>query len=302
MRATVKRAAERSLCRIGMPHVGRTLRRGDTLVLAYHNIVPAGEPVAGEASLHLPEHEFARQLELIARTHTVVPITALLEPATRTGRPRAVITFDDAYQGAVTAGARRLAALGLPATFFVAPAFVGGRSFWWDALAAAGRLNAAVRSHALGELQGKDASIRRRAHEQGTPGAELPWHATAATEAQLAAAAATPGITLASHSWSHANLACLPRHELEEELARPLAWLRRRYATVVPWLSYPYGAYTTEVEAAAMRLGYAGAFRIDGGWLPPRARRRLSALPRLNVPAGVSLRGFELRISGVLAR
>ena len=48
------------------------------------------------------------------------------------------ITFDDAYAGTVDQALPELARLGLPATVFLAPAFVEGDTFWWDALAAPG--------------------------------------------------------------------------------------------------------------------------------------------------------------------
>ncbi len=55
------------------------------------------------------------------------------------------------------------------------------------------------------------------------------------------------------------------------------------------------------MASAAAAAGYAAALRVDGGWIPdPRAADRLD-LPRLNVPAGVSRRGFELRTAGMLA-
>jgi hypothetical protein len=41
-------------------------------------------------------------------------------------------------------------------------------------------------------------------------------------------------------------------------------------------------------------------FLVDGGWLPPRPDN-LFALPRLNVPAGLSADGLALRLSGLFA-
>jgi peptidoglycan/xylan/chitin deacetylase (PgdA/CDA1 family) len=272
------------------------------VVLAYHNIVPDEELVYGDRSLHLPRREFARQLELIGETHEVVPLDSLQEGGPgRGGRPRAVITFDDACQGAVTVGVEELTRRGLPATIFVAPAFVGGRSFWWDALAAEGGLAESVRAEALDALRGEDARIRAWARGAGVPVHEVPAHQTAASEEQLAAATRSPaGITLASHTWGHPNLARLEPAEVMEELVRPLAWLRERFSAVVPWLTYPYGLYSPAVERAAGEAGYAGALRVEGGYCIGRGSRDYR-LPRLNVPAGISVNGFELLVSGVTA-
>ncbi len=307
MRFLVKRVVETALCWSGVTRLMRLRRVADTLVLAYHNIVPDGCEIRGDRSLHLPQREFARQLDLLQRTHEVVPLRALLERGPqRPRRPRAVITFDDACQGAVTAGVDELARRGLPATVFVAPAFVGGRSFWWDALAAAHEtaLPDEIRRHALEQLAGKDRDVRRWAERASITLPPVPEHQRCATEAQLRALDRTEGITLASHTWSHPNLARLAESELLDELTRPLAWLRERFDHVVPWLAYPYGLASERVMDMAKETGYHGALLVEGGWLEGDRRNRPSpfALPRQNVPAGVSRAGFELRISGFFAR
>src|SRR6202022_2539112 len=87
------------------------------------------------------------------------------------------------------------------------------------------------------------------------------------TISQLAIAASQPGITIGSHSWSHPNLCELVEADLGAELRQSDEWLRSRFSSVVPWLSYPYGLYNESVERAIAKTGYLGAFRIDGGWL-----------------------------------
>lgn len=304
MRAKLKYAVESALCRSPLPVLSRSRVRGDVLILAYHNIVPEGESAVGDGSLHLAQRSFARQLDLLARTHDIISLDALATAGATPRRPCAVITFDDAYQGAVTAGVAELAARGLPATIFVAPAFLDGGSFWWDVLAdpALGVLAEPVRAHALAALAGRDAEVREWARTRGMPHSPTPPHQTGATQEQLAWAARTPGITLASHTWSHPNLAMLPADELSDELARPLEWLRERFAGVLPWISFPYGLTSPAVERAARASGYEGTLLVEGGWVPRGHRPADGALPRLNIPAGLSLNGFELRTAGVLGR
>lgn len=304
MRTVLKKAAESALCRSGLTRLAALSRVGDTIVLAYHNIVPEGEAVCGDTSLHLPQREFARQLDLIRRTHEIVPLATLLQP--RTGparRPRAVITFDDACQGAVTAGVAELVSRGLPATVFVAPAFLGGRSFWWDALSGSRGegLPAEIRTHALDALAGRDDDVRAWAGREQLPLRSIPEHQTCATEEQLRALDRLEGITLGSHTWSHPNLTRLSDAELEGELLRPLSWLSERFRQVIPWLAYPYGLASDRVRKAAAAAGYEGAVLVEGGWLgrPPLTEIDPFALPRQNIPAGLSLDGFELRVSGL---
>ncbi|HEV2735376.1 MAG TPA: polysaccharide deacetylase family protein [Longimicrobiaceae bacterium] len=302
MRTILKRSIERVLCRGGLAGLARGYRRAGTLVLAYHNVVPDGGAGGGDRSLHLPQGEFARQLDLLQRTHDVVPLSMLSAPP-EGRRPRVVITFDDAYQGAVTAGVEELSRRGLPATIFVTPGFVGGKPFWWDALSRPGSdgLPPELRDRCLTVLRGRDADIRRWAAEHGVAAHGVAPHQTGASEAQLESAFRTGGITLAAHTWSHPNLTALRPEELDEEMVRPLAWLRERFPGVLSWLTYPYGLTSPAVEEAARRAGYEGAFRVEGGWMPRSgAGARPHALPRSNVPAGASLEHFEMRTSGLI--
>jgi peptidoglycan/xylan/chitin deacetylase (PgdA/CDA1 family) len=301
VRSLVKPVAEHVLLGSGAARASRSRHRARTLVLAYHNVVPDDASPAGDASLHLPRHRFAAQLDELARTHEVVPLDEILTPPTRGARrPRVALTFDDAYRGAVTGGVEELARRGLPATIFVAPAFVGGRSFWWDALAdpRTGEVRPSVREHALRALRGEDARIRRWAGT-GAAVTAVPAPLVGAGEEELHAAARVPGITFGSHTWGHPNLAALDPAEFDEELARPLAWLRARFDNVVSWLSYPYGLWSPAVARAAERAGYRGALRVEGGWVP-RGDVPHFSVPRYNVPAGLSVRGFRLRIDGLL--
>jgi peptidoglycan/xylan/chitin deacetylase (PgdA/CDA1 family) len=301
LRAAAKLAFEHLSIWSGGAAVGRRRMRDRTLVLAYHNIIPDDMRNVGDRSLHLPRADFAAQLDSLRATHDVVPLTDLFAARSATGRPRAVITIDDAYTGAVTMGVYELTKRALPATIFVAPAFVGGKSFWWDALAdPIEGLPAGLRERALGDCRGVDADVLRWAVSTGVARlADVPPIARVAGEAEILAAAGRPGISLASHSWSHPNLTRLPHGELATELTKPLSWLRERVPAVVPWLGYPYGLFNAEVAAAAARAGYQGAFAVSGGWVPAAIRDRF-ALPRVNIPAGISVEGFQLRGAGFL--
>jgi peptidoglycan/xylan/chitin deacetylase (PgdA/CDA1 family) len=117
------------------------------------------------------------------------------------------------------------------------------------------------------------------------------------TEAELAQLASFPGVDLAPHSWSHAVLSTLQADQLDTELSRPMEWLRRQCGRVAPWLAYPYGVASDAVRRRAGELGYEGGLNITGGWLKSPRPDRFS-LPRLAVPAGLSVSGFRLRLAG----
>lgn len=298
LRQRAKRAVEAFVVRSGGAALGRRRRAGELLVLAYHNVVPDGAFIAGDRSLHLPQAAFRAQLDALRRTHDVVPLAdALMDIAPRRGRPLAAITFDDAYRGAVTAGVDELRSRGLPATIFVTPAFLDGHAFWWDLLAHPEHgLDDALRLRALGDLRGRNDEILA---DDARPRADVAEHARCASVAELEAALDYPGLTLGSHTWSHPNLARIEGDELAFELAEPRRWLARYDERALPVISYPYGSASDAVWAAARAAGYAAGLMIDGGWTPP-APRNAFAIPRLNIPAGVSEHGFVLRAAGLV--
>jgi len=304
MIGVLKRPAEYLLAHGGPAHLLRSWYRGEVLVLAYHDVVPDDLPAPGERSLHLSRSAFAAQLDRLAASHEVISLDDVLRGGLAAGdRPRAVITFDDAYRGAVRHGLAETSRRGLPATVFVAPHYIGGASFWWDALAEGmgGELPAALRAELLETLGGAEAEIRGWAVREGWPVREPPPEARAATLEELEEAARLPGVTLGSHSWSHRNLARLTDTELRDELERPLRWLRERFDNVIPWLSYPYGRTSPRVERAAAEAGYEGAVTVTAGWTTVPPQRPL-AVPRLNIPAGISPSGFTLQTAGLFRR
>jgi peptidoglycan/xylan/chitin deacetylase (PgdA/CDA1 family) len=310
LRASVKAIVENGLIWSGAASIARHRRTADTVILAYHNIVPTGERVFGDASLHLSQDAFARQLDSLARTHDVVPLTDVIaddvHSPTRQSRPRAVITFDDAYRGAMTVGLAELRSRALPATVFVTPRFIGGHAFWWDLLAARDGLSTERRERALSSGRGRHDEVMAMAAkgddvrvttEQGC----VPRHARCADADELRAALEYAGLTLGSHTWSHPNLTRLDPSELHEELTAPRRWLEQFGDRVIPIISYPYGLANDAVCAASRSAGYIAGLMVEGGWMKGEPRdNEAFTIPRLNIPAGVSDAGFALRTSGLL--
>ncbi|HEY8105394.1 MAG TPA: polysaccharide deacetylase family protein [Gemmatimonadales bacterium] len=302
VRTGLKQAVESLLIGAGVAGVSRARLRRRSLVLAYHNIVPDDAPPTGDRSLHLSQSRFAAQLDELARHADVVPLDKVFNrPAGE--RPRVAITFDDAYFGAVSLGLDELARRGLSATVFAAPGLLAGHAFWWDALAEPGAdLAPEIRRHALVSLRGQDDAIRRWSDAGGRRAAELPAYARSASEDQLRRAIAGGSFTVGSHTWSHPSLPRLSRGEVTTELVRSRDWLVARFGSAwVPWLSYPYGHFSPMVTEEAAAAGYRGALAIEGGWIPESAWAQY-AVPRLNIPAGLSERGFALRAAGLFCR
>jgi peptidoglycan/xylan/chitin deacetylase (PgdA/CDA1 family) len=301
IREHVKHIGERTLLASGLADTRRRMLRDGRLILGYHNVMPDGAAPGTDATLHLPRQAFAEQLDLLMQTHRIVSLSELLsDRPVAGGQPIAAITFDDAYRGALTTGVDELARRGLTATIFVAPAFVGGGSFWWDEIEwPAGTLEGDMfRQRALDECRGERDAIHAMAATYGLGIRTLPDHARCAAEQELRDAVGRGTVELASHSWSHPNLAALDEETLMAELVRPMEWLGPRFSGVLPVLAYPYGRWSESVARAAAAAGYVAALRVDGGWMRSRASAPYAA-PRFAVPAGLSTAGFALRASGL---
>jgi len=304
VRAALKRLLERVFLHGGPAALSRVRVRGQGLILAYHNVVADDDAGVGDASLHLPLSAFHAQLAALEEYVEVVPLPTLLEEpraARKRPKPRVAISFDDAYHGTVTVGLPELARRGMPATVFVCPGRLGGEKFWWDryAWAISDDPDSRFRDAALHHHGGAEERISAAARARGWSESDLPDSFSPAHEKDLAEAARLPGVLVASHSWSHPNLANLEGDELRTELVRSREWLAERFENSLRWLSYPYGIVNERVASAAADAGYEAALRVEGGWLTDGLDKFM--LPRLNVPAGLSNTGFRCRLSGLFA-
>lgn len=293
MRAWLKRALEGALASPAAHAWANRAGQGQALILAYHNVVPAGAQVAGDQSLHLNFDQFRHQLDALSGLVDLTGLVSVLSPGD--GR-RVTITFDDAYRGALDLALPEMAARGIPATVFVAPGLLGGASPWWDLLAdETGSIDPDLRNRCLNEMAGDTSRIlafARPNRARGEPSTEI------ATEADLAAAVESTPVMLGAHSWSHPTLPMLSGEVLRAELERPLEWLRSRFPDRhIRALAYPYGLFSPAASGACQAAGYRAAFLISGGWFTPPAVHPY-AIPRLNVAAGISVDGFRARVNG----
>jgi peptidoglycan/xylan/chitin deacetylase (PgdA/CDA1 family) len=288
-RESWKRALERSLVAVGLPGVFDGRNADATAVLSYHNVVPEGEEPGGDRSLHLPVQSFRGHLDCLCERYEIVSLDEL-QRQDGGPRPRVAITFDDAYAGAVVAGVEELARRGLPSTIFVPAGMLDRRSFWWDRLAGSdGTVCPERREHALWGLNVRD---------QGLPERDVPEHARSATVPELENACRN-GARVSAHGWGHLNFASLDTISLTRELDRAARELAGFGDAWRPWVAYPYGLTNEEVESRSAER-YSMGFRISGGLTrSPDLATRPMAVPRINVPAGLSAEGLRLRVSGL---
>jgi peptidoglycan/xylan/chitin deacetylase (PgdA/CDA1 family) len=303
-RAQAKRLLERTLAWAPIRERLAQVPSDGLLVLAYHNVVTGNGVEYGDASLHLPVETFQQHCDVLASYAEVVALGA--EPGAShadPSRPRVAITFDDAYVGAVLNALPMLARRRWPVTVFVSPGMLGGQAFWWDSLLHGGRrsLPDEFRTRALVEGGGRGPDVMAMALANGFESALPPAEALTATERQLSDALRdNPLLTLGAHTWSHVCLNAVDAAEAEREIRESLEWTRRFGAQGIDQLAYPSGAYSADVESIAATAGSSRSYRVDGGWSRP-SRDPRQAVPRLNVPAGLSASGLSLRLHGIFA-
>lgn len=303
MRSVAKRIVELGSRLPGLGALRRRRLRNGVFILAYHNIIPEGESPAGERTLHMPQNRFRAHLAALEAHYEVVPLTeSTLERRSGQSRPRVVITFDDAYVGALTAGVGELARFGFPATFFVCPGRLGGQTFWWDHLAEeyGGVLPVSVRDRALFEFEGRSELVLAALSASPSKPNFLPTWMTSADEALLRSVVGISGISLAAHSWSHPNLSAVSEADIERELTESLLWIQNTGPAGHPWLGWPYGLDSPLARQVARRVGFAAAFLVSGGWWRPELDFDRFALPRYDVPGGLGAEGLALRLMGFL--
>lgn len=294
MRTLVRGAVELTGTASGLSSLARRAHRSTVAVLAYHNVVQPEDAGHGDASLHMPLPDFLEQLDRLAQTHRIVDLETAFD-SSRSDRPRAVITFDDAYRGAVTLALPELARRRLPVVVFTSPGLLGAHSTWWDDLAGAGLLSPEARLSALVDEAGRADAVRARFMD-GHHAPHLPESYGIATPQELRDHCGGI-VSLGSHAWAHEHLPSLGDTELQENLARTRQWLAEFESPASSWLALPYGEGSPDISRTAQTVGHAGVLRINGGLWKTGHDRVL--LPRINVPAGISLRGLELRTSGL---
>lgn len=276
----------------------RRRRVNGATIFCFHDVTADDVSAAlGERSLHIPMADFAEYVGWIASAYTVVPVAEVVArlAAQRPLHGTACLTFDDAYQGVLDHALPLAHAQALPVTIFaVTQASRHREGFWWDALARLGALGDAERERCLTAFAG-DGDRILAAH----PAAASPsTHMRPAAGWPALRAAASDLVAIQMHTQRHRTLSVLSPEDLRDELS-PSAFEAEMGARPT-MVSYPYGRFNTLVTRETARLGYVAGLGMEFGVARPDSDP--FALPRVNVPAGISLDALECRAAGLRPR
>lgn len=264
------------------------------LTLLYHNIVSSPVHNVPVASGQVTATTFRKHLGRFRRR--LLDPFDVHEQLTKGNTPRGVlVTFDDGAVGIVEAG-RILAEVGARGVAFVCPgALASGLWFyrladalmratvsrirWQDSdLEVSGRVDKLKAYKTISKKLFDSAQHARDVcleniiddlHVSAEP--KLPSLATL-NEEGIREAERTGGLVFANHSWSHPNLATLPREELSREIEQAHSWLVSSGLPTVPWFAFPRGTHDSHVRSEVARWCPVafGAYAVEKEMVWPR--------------------------------
>jgi peptidoglycan/xylan/chitin deacetylase (PgdA/CDA1 family) len=197
-------------------------------ILTYHRVCLV-RPGRGRPTFNVTPQQLRRQLQgLVRRGWQAWPLSRILQHG-RDGIPvprrTFVVTFDDGYANNVSHALPILVALGIPATFFLATAYLDSTAAFpfddWP-------------------LAGRDDSPR----DQWVP----------LTRSQCRDAQSTGLIELGCHTHTHQVFRNRP-NAFHADVRKSVAVLQRDFGTEQPAFSFPYGIADDDLVDAARRCG-----------------------------------------------
>jgi len=281
--------------------------RGGAAVLMYHRVLPAGADSFSHPAIVVSPETFATQMQFLKRHFRLLTPSQFAAElgGGGFGRRACLVTFDDGWQDNFRHALPILQRHGVPATIFVATAFVGSeRAFWQERLTRL--LYRAMRSPSFGDealrsLQAMharsmaDAAARRHARDLVTslkrrdPAAAQrllrQLEADAATEAPDALHAGEDRflswaeaqqlcdsglVTIGSHAHTHTPLPPLGYSGARSELGRSIQELESHGIPAPIACAYPNGNVDDEVATAARDAGFRLGFATGHGRVKDR--------------------------------
>jgi peptidoglycan/xylan/chitin deacetylase (PgdA/CDA1 family) len=312
LRRTAKAVVERTAAVRARALLARN-ERPRTVVLAFHNVVPDdAETAVVDESLHMHVGRFSALLDALAELPNVQLASRPILQETGGANVRVLVTFDDAYRGALRLALPALAERRAAAVVFVAPGLLGTARTWWDAeypryRRGGDRAWSRERERLL-------ASPYCGLHERiggrrASAAATLPQFTDddqsrkssadfgIADEHELLAVAAGGAISLACHSMHHPCLPALSREEIRAQYSGSLDWLSRSGVPWLRWHAFPYGRWNDECVAELKGLHYEAAFLVEQAPVEPQHDLLHG---RVNVPAGMTPDGLAVRLAHLI--
>jgi len=297
--------------------LGERVGHGGLAVLTYHRVLPPEEAqVEPDPGILTTAATFEAQMRLVSRRYSPLTMDEAirhLESGEPLPRRACMVTFDDGWLDTYAHAFPILRRYGLPATVFVPTSYVGtDKPLWPRVLAEIVRVaavqNAWPEVHRILSQHGvrspyaslENAGVKRvLAWLKSLPKSEREPLAAA-----LASALHIPdmqdrwltwdqlremslhGVTVGSHTRTHAILTAEPADEVLREVQRSARDIERNLGVKPLAFCYPDGAWSEQVEATVGQAGHTSAYTTCRGLA--RRGSSLLHLPRIDMHENVT--------------
>jgi peptidoglycan/xylan/chitin deacetylase (PgdA/CDA1 family) len=283
LRTLIKTAAAQAITWTKLDAVARTRRA--PFVVGYHRVVDSlDRPQSGLPAMEISAAMLERHLDWLSREFRVVSVDDLAAESTRsrTSKPPAIVTFDDGYADVFHHGLPILKRKGIPAAIFVVTDLIGtdrlpmherlyavlaAQQSRGDAFAETSHL---LRRVTYDELERIVVRLEREARMKTTLDDLRPmtW--------EMLRVMRDAGMTIGSHSRTHAFLTSETTERIHDETAGSRAMIAAKLGTNISAFAYPGGAFNSGVVRSVAAAGYRYAFTI--------CRHRDRTVPFLTMP------------------
>lgn len=267
LRSIAKDTAARVASWTGIDAAARkSVRRDTPYVVGYHRVV---DQLDRHKAVALPAMEITtrtleKHLDWIGTHFQIVPIEELANRRSRS-KPFAAITFDDGYADVFLNAFPLLERKGIPAAFFVVTDLIGT-----TIVPAHDRLFALLSNAAVGDAFAATQNVLSiRRHDDVLRIVEsLESDMTASTDFsglqpmswEMLREMRDAGMTIGSHSKTHAFLTNETPERVAAELKESRATLQQKLGIAADSFAYPGGAFSRSVVEAVDAAGYRFAF------------------------------------------
>lgn len=271
LRSIAKDAAARVIAWTRLDAVARkTLHREAPYIVGYHRVV---ERLNVHEDIALPAMEIStgmleKHLDWLGTHFEIASVNDFATKMKRRARskPLAAVTFDDGYRDAFQNAYPLLKRKGIPAAFFVVTDLVGTNT-----ISVHDRLYAVLSNVAVKDPFAATQDLLRtrryddvlRLIEALDPQAEIAQRSDDALKPltwEMLAEMRDAGMTIGSHSKTHAFLINESRERIQDEVSSSRAALQQKLGIEAECFAYPGGCFNATVVEAVHQAGYQLAF------------------------------------------
>jgi len=310
------------IARSPLPWLARRSHRRELSILMFHGFASgAQQPFENLEHKHLDVEKWRLFARWLARTHRVLPLSeavACLEKGKSLPDHAVCVTMDDGFSSTFDLAFPILQELQMPASIFLATAFVDEKKpIWVDrvsySLANAGKSYAELRS-IKNELKNRpqddiESAVIEIERETGfampsrVDDASLPATQRSLDWDQIAKMRDNGLVEFGSHTHTHRILGRCSSEVAAHELRTSKSIIEQRLGGTCDLFCYPNGTpgdFTDATEALVRETGHRASLTTVSGWNSQNASP--FALRRLGVNNALDLTRFKLMVSGVMAR